>query len=148
MNIAELKPSELLRLSLSDLELCEQDPDYDIEMGSWHDPNRCPDYRATTCEVCLAGSVMAQTLNFSIDLEGSPEDFIGETADSLFALNLLRMGRVREAFWYFEGCPTLPHEIVKFTAVPDREVRSYHEDSTKFKSQMNELANELEAAGY
>ena len=50
------KPSELIRLALSDLEECEQDPKYAVDMGSWHRPV------GAQCLVCLAGSVMAKTM--------------------------------------------------------------------------------------
>lgn len=51
------KRSSLIRLAVADLEKCERDPRYVIDMGSWIISVE------TTCSVCLAGSIMAQTLN-------------------------------------------------------------------------------------
>ena len=35
MNLNNMKPSELIRLAVSDLEKCEASP-YTIDMGDWH----------------------------------------------------------------------------------------------------------------
>ena len=49
------KPSELLKVALTDLELVEGDSKYRVDMRNWHTPQY-----DKTCEVCLAGSVMAK----------------------------------------------------------------------------------------
>jgi len=51
------KRSSLIRLAVADLEKCERNPRYVINMDSWIISGE------TTCSVCLAGSIMAQTLN-------------------------------------------------------------------------------------
>jgi len=51
------KRSELIRLAVADLEKCEHDSRFIIDMSCWIISTR------DTCAVCLAGSVMAQTLN-------------------------------------------------------------------------------------
>ena len=50
------KPSELIRLALSDLEKCEGDSRYEVDMNEWHVPTQ----KGHVCYVCLAGSVMAK----------------------------------------------------------------------------------------
>lgn len=46
---------KLLRVAVNDLILCEQNPQYVIDMDHWVLPG------GGTCAVCLAGSVMVQT---------------------------------------------------------------------------------------
>lgn len=62
-------PSELLTVALQDFKAVLADPDYSIDMGTWYYP-----VRATECKVCLAGAVMAKTLDVSSRLETLPDD--------------------------------------------------------------------------
>jgi hypothetical protein len=89
-------PSDLLQLALDDLIKCENDPNYTIRMAEWYDS------RDETCVVCLAGSVLAKTLNFNrpnYHMSG-PEHLEEELPDSLIrklrALNFLRAGSIQE----------------------------------------------------
>lgn len=50
-------PSELIELALRDLELTEADDRYRVNMDRWHELDG-----EDVCHVCLAGAVMAQTL--------------------------------------------------------------------------------------
>lgn len=69
------KLSELLRLAVKDAKLCEEDSNYELNMSFWHQLVK------DKCIVCLAGSVMAQTL------ELLPEEVIGCIEDSGFCLD-------------------------------------------------------------
>lgn len=79
------KPSELLKLALSDMELVEQDPRYKIDMGFWHMPIK------NKCVVCLAGSVMAKTLKIPPKKEKEPYDML-EIREKLLMIDRLRKG--------------------------------------------------------
>jgi hypothetical protein len=52
------KPSDLLQLALDDLELCEKDRNYTIDMSEWHTPSQD---ESEKCAVCIAGAVIAKT---------------------------------------------------------------------------------------
>ena len=100
------RPSELIKLALSDLEKCEVDGEfYRVDMGRWH----VFDETDNVCYVCLAGSVMAQTLGIShrktckpFNIEGA-EDYVAP----LTALEYLRSGHVEE------GVNTLGYDLPK-----------------------------------
>ena len=60
-NILPSKPWNLIRLAIKDLEKCEIDPNYKIDMDVWHlPPNEHISSDDGKCWVCLAGSVMAK----------------------------------------------------------------------------------------
>ena len=96
------KPSELIRLALADLEWCEDNEDYRINMDTWHrfegmetpmgeDNEHC-------CEVCMAGAIMAHTLELPRTTDARPGDFINEnTQRKLVAIDNLRSGSVKTA---------------------------------------------------
>lgn len=61
MNLPD-KPSELLILAMTDLEACENDPNYRINMDHWcnyEDTNN-----GRVCEVCLAGAFLAKSTKY------------------------------------------------------------------------------------
>ena len=82
-----MKPSELIRLALKDLEACEKDPDYEINMNVWHKPV------GDQCMVCLAGAVMAQT--FEMPKNRNSGIYQHEHATIFYGLDELRQGKVR-----------------------------------------------------
>ncbi|MEM6367804.1 MAG: hypothetical protein AAF851_05810 [Myxococcota bacterium] len=51
--------SRLLRLAVKDAKLCEADPNYIMRMNKWHTWHD----HLKRCAVCLAGSVMAKSLD-------------------------------------------------------------------------------------
>lgn len=123
------KPSELIRLALADLEECEKDPRYAIGMVRWHAPE---DGR---CVVCLAGAVMAKSLDAPIDQFVVPED----DQKALYALDEFRVGNILQALLYM-GYPSSPIENYRF-------INRYGTDRDVFKSDMRTLAEDLEKAG-
>lgn len=91
MTLLPDKPSELIRVALKDLEACEQDDRYVIDMSAWHSP------QGRLCHVCLAGAVMAQSLGVSPHYEKVPSEFQRQDPDTetkLLALNRFREGLV------------------------------------------------------
>ena len=128
------KPSELIRIALKDLEACELDPKYQINMNSWH---------ATIdgkCAVCLAGAVMARTLGISPTRDVAPEDLESDLKHRLCALDCLRTGRVQFALHALGIAqpPKLPETV---TTV------DYHQDPNDFKNDMFDLATLFEWHG-
>lgn len=89
------KLSDRILLALHDLELCEADPNYEIEMGNWHVPWK------GICEVCLSGSVMAKTLRTPIIDTKYPKNFPDKLRDQLEDIELVRTGTGPVDDWYF-----------------------------------------------
>lgn len=91
------KLSDLLELALNDLASVEADPLYLVEMNMWHQPliRVTPDDPA--CGVCLAGSVLARTLEVPIDVISDGREQSDYDNRRLDALDYLRVGNVPEA---------------------------------------------------
>lgn len=85
-------PSKLIRLAISDLKKCYVAANlYEIQMGVWYLPKTIT--YSEKCQVCLAGSVMAQTLGHDPDVEiwtirSIPRQLVG----IMLALDALRTG--------------------------------------------------------
>lgn len=88
VDITKLKPSELIRVALEDLEKCEADPRYRVDMSLWHEPH-CGE-----CYVCLAGAVMAQELGVGTTRRACPTSFDEDVRERLNALDGFRRGAV------------------------------------------------------
>jgi hypothetical protein len=131
------KPSELIRVALTDLAKCEAMPEkYQVHMRDWHTPLSSPN----VCSVCLAGAVMAQTLGADIGVELDPDDFAD--VNKLCALDDLRIGDVVQALWLL-GLVSGSH----FYHDLNRKITDYEASPTMFREEMNKLADELEKAG-
>lgn len=131
------KPSALIRLALADLAMCVEDPAYRIVMGSyWHMPG-------SECFVCLAGSVMAQTLHTLPHEYDNPEKYDGHTKSRLYALNYFRLGYwqkgLEEMDAYEPGI--LPADADMLHVVP------YCDDSYRFEAGMERMAAHFESVG-
>jgi len=128
------KPSELIRLALSDLRKCEAAPDIKVNMNYWLVPI------PGGCAVCLAGAVMRQSLGMipQKGLTPSSCDLDVQDADALRALNEFRCGRVAL------GCRGLG---VDSQLMLDRSVPEYEEDREAFHAAMQQLASDFEAEG-
>ena len=85
---------KLLNIALKDIALCDNDDYYNVNMGFWHDAsNTIP-----SCNVCLAGSIMAQTLKTNKYESVVPESFNADTEKKLYALNDIRTLHLRMAY--------------------------------------------------
>lgn len=100
------KRSELLKLALADLEKCELNPRFRIDMYYWliSGPYHCV--------VCLAGSVMAQTLNMDDGSTRISDLYDPQIGSCVARRKLLFLDQVRE------------------------ELVSYSRDPEKFKEQL------------
>lgn len=118
------KKSELIRLAIADLEKCEQDPNYTIDMTRWHEPR----YDGV-CQVCLAGSVMAKTLNANIR----------------FYLDWVRYGSTTSyKLLFLDDIRTYSRIPVEWISYDDR--ISYFLNPTKFKHNMLVIADRFESS--
>ena len=126
------KPSELIRLALQDLELCEESPLYEVDMNVYHEPED------SVCAVCWAGSVIAQTLKGDIFETLGPRDF-PEDEEKLYTLDLLRQGAVGSALDMLE----VPWKGRGFISSV-----TYEESPNGFKRDMAYIAEELAHEGH
>ena len=124
-------PADLIRLALSDLRKVEKDPRYEVSMDSWHEP------RGGTCHACLAGSVMAMSLNADIGEPLSPPSFL--VSRKLSALDEFRTGSIEGGLdeLGFKSPDTLPNWHY---------VCDYEDDPEAFHADMHKLADDLAAA--
>lgn len=139
MNRLPDKPSELLLLALTDLEMCENDPRYEIYMGNWHAPNG-------RCRVCAAGAVMAKSLGAPPRDIWGPEDFDEDTERKLRAIDFFRTGAVWDALNWMGITPP--------KALPDMSNNecgwaswASYDDRTNWKIYMQSLIGILQAEG-
>lgn len=130
------KPSELLALAMKDLAKVERSKKYIVKMGVWHAP--LWDENKSVCAVCLAGSVMAKTLNVPITTYTDPA---GKEERALEALDYFRCGEVQAGIsTMYENSHTNYRHLNRF-------VQSYHEDRVQFRADMRKLISDLRAAG-
>jgi hypothetical protein len=87
------KLSELIDVTVADVELCMRDPRYRWVPCSWHEP--VDNY----CGVCLAGAVMAKSLDAPPDDMMFPNDYTGRDHVKLLALEGLRNGDISAALY-------------------------------------------------
>lgn len=128
-------PSALIRLALDDLRKCETSAKYWINMGEWHGPN---DGDHEVCDVCLAGAVMAQSLDADSRAYTTPGEF-GNNSKKLTALDSFRAGSVHE------GLQIMGREQ---SPLPDFLIPEYFEDDSEpFHEAMEMLADKLERVG-
>ena len=142
------RPSELLRLAVNDLEKAERSPKYEIEMGHWHFP-----LDDDLCTVCMAGAVMAFTLDVPHDEEYAvlSRSFDADTRGKLHALDDFRRGYVGDALRILgmhdelttEELFSLTHWVNSHNNFSD-----YTNYPTEFKMYQRELANRLEQLGH
>lgn len=129
--------SDLIELALNDLEKCEADPRYQINMGTWHKPIKGSE---AVCAVCFAGAVMAQTNMVDINENHNGSALSDADEDRIDALNEFRCGYIRE------GLDRMGLTIND--GVPDDfDAADYRVYPAKFKAEMKALASDLRQAG-
>lgn len=143
------KLHELIYIALHDLEMVEKDPKYSVDMGQWHFYSDQKD----VCYVCLAGSVMANTLelarvdtlgpNSIMFLEESDDEILEHNEMCMYALDELRGGEVGNALQALKGFSNNDN----FVDHPlNRKMPPYEGDRDGFFEAMRELEQDLEAA--
>ena len=149
MNISNMLPSELIRVAVYDLTLCEKDSKYSINMATWHHPRRS---MGGECQVCLVGAVMAKSLNMNRTHRGNPCDYPLEISLKLRAVDFFRQGEVARGMHYYVkslGDNIIPHVMFENTDMfEDTDITPYSMDQSEFKQDMYDLADALEKEGY
>jgi hypothetical protein len=144
-------PSELIRLAIKDLELCEQDSNYTIDMSDWYAD------RGEYCSVCLAGAVMVQELDVvpltraNGTKQMSPAYVPNaKDRDKLYALNILREGLLGDFCLYFDRDVRVWKDVWSALECGDylNNMVKYAYDSVAFKKQMLHIADVFEEFGH
>ena len=97
------KLGKLLEIALKDFDTISKDPRYKIRMDVWHFR------RNSICEVCLAGTVMANTYKVNIKEHVAPIDL--PCYEQLLALDCLRFGDVNLALCRVRYTNILPKTV-------------------------------------
>jgi len=150
MNATKLpeKLSECLFLALDDLEKCEDDPKYVIDMSEWHTADD------VQCLVCFAGSVMAKTCDADWCESLAPSNFGTHNAARFNALNMIRSGDIFGALYYLGIYrPAMSDEAILWACENAsnwggvRQWPSYRINPAGFKAKMRQTATELKELG-
>ena len=129
------KPSDLILLALNDLVLVEENPAYQVFMGSWHDPHE------TGCQVCLAGAIMSMTLKAHVHKYMDPQEYDKDTRQKLEALDNFRMGLVEYGLMDMGIHKEVGDGF-------DIKIPNYVSNQVGFKQGMRKLAMALSDHGY
>lgn len=146
-------PSDLIELSLVDLEKAEKHPDYRVNMATWHRSifeDEGTDFvsRGKVCEVCQAGAVMAFSLNVPTWSSMRPDHFDNDTDGKLEAINFFRQGMIKDGliamFMYDDPRAKRMRKALGnkdfHQWMPEGErVVEYHDNRRAFKAQMCKL---------
>ena len=145
------KPSAGIRVAIHDLELCEKNPKYVINMNVWHERLYNDRAKKELCEVCLGGSILARKVDDDYFSHSSADTPLGE---KIHAMEYFRRGRIRtgvieylETDNYYELGFAMVKEIGKIAMPYMGNWVSYEGDSNKFKKNLLEIADKLEVIG-
>jgi len=129
---------DLIRLAIKDLETCEANPEYEIDMKDWHHY----DEGTNKCYVCLAGSVMAQSLNTWSKVTVTRRHFQAEIDDKL---NMLDVCRDLTPHISVSGYDQRSYLYTNYVDMMESgevfEVANYKENPRQFKRDMLQLAD-------
>lgn len=143
------KLSECILVALRDLEKCEKNPKYKINMRIWHSPEkRTEDGDYIPCNVCFAGAVMANTLKVKRSSSLNPSRFSKDVQYKLDALDEARVGHIENALKPFSNSwNSKKIEEYFHTHGYGFDVAIYYKNPKKFKDDMRELATNLKEFG-
>lgn len=154
------KPSELIKVAIRDLKRCERLKKYKIDMNTWYATNG-------ECSVCLAGSVMAQSLSKvtenliqftkkEFDDYGDtvkqiePENFPKSIQNKLIAIDRFRAGGIEEGLELLNiGNMEIKLSDINeyYNLINYYNIHTYNDDAEYFKEDMLNLANRLAKIG-
>lgn len=132
-------PSKLIRLALADLRACEADSWYAVDMYMWHYPSKSKKH-PKICSVCLAGAVMAKSLDADIGEALEPEQCEGNEYQ-LRALDYFRCASENNLM--ILACHLLVARPIEWGI----EIPLYSEDPKGFHQTLGALADAFEASG-
>lgn len=130
------KLSSLAKIAIGDLVKAERSSRYQIVMDTWHSP------AIGRCSVCLAGSVIAFSLDKQPDRRYLPEDT--DFPNQLYALDKLRKGHVADAL---ENMGRLTLNNLDDAYELSRTMPTYEDNPGKFKRAFRKLIKDMEAVG-
>jgi len=147
------KPSVLLRLAISDMERLDRDK-YVPSGDHWHVPmySEFEDAFGNTrfgmaCAICLAGAVMAGTLEVDINKHFEVSNWKeSNNVDQLNALNYLRMGLIADALQILGFDSHDKYDLPEDIKIEHYEFSNW-DDADKFLGEMDHLAGMLEREG-
>lgn len=137
--------SGVLEVALADLTKVRRSKKYTPNFYVWHDEVSNDKTGATTCHVCLAGSVMAKTFNSPIKGVLFPFS-LGElhgdrVEEALLALNYFRMGDLK-------GAIKALHQDISLVNMPTaRRYRNTPNDWTSFYKNTRGIIKWLKSVG-
>lgn len=147
------EPSDLIRVSIRDMIEVKKDPKYIIDMGVYHEPSSelgiDHEPLVRVCRVCLAGSVIAKTFNFSKYRVSGPVHFDYLTKRKLQALDQFRQGNIWSAFEFLNL--RMPNGLPSnyFDWEDDyNQTDTVHDDFDLFCNTMLDMADMLEVFGH
>jgi len=133
------KLSDLMQLALDDLAKVEQDPQYRVNMGDWH--NGTTVAYGNACVVCFAGAVMAKTLGVPSERFVTPARFDEDTRRKLYALDKAREGYVGMALARLGKRDDVCNVDMR------RYVVEYAHDPKAWRDDMNQIIKHLREKG-
>ena len=83
---------DLIDVALKDMKAVKADPKYCFDVSRWHKPSP-----HSVCYVCVAGAVMAKSLNCHTNENLCPHDFELQDSRKLFLLDRIRQGHAYNA---------------------------------------------------
>jgi hypothetical protein len=134
------KLSDLIALALRDLEACEQDPDYKIDMEFWHAP------KDGVCLVCLAGAVLSQSCGVEKDVKMYPSRVDSPIRRKLYVLDAVRCSNMAFAFYHMEQA-TGVSVYAWGTKYRSCYITPYEQDKDAFKRDLRNLVTGLRKDG-
>jgi len=164
------KLSALIRVGINDLIKAETARNVMINMYVFHNIGRAINimtkkFRDThgyadddsICCVCLAGTVMINTLGGSIDHYENTDKWGLEVQSKLYALDEIRRGHIQAAMSQLN----IPNDHKIYELFPIEEYKSwlchggfgvrvpeYHKEPEAFKARLLDIADRLESVGY
>jgi len=127
---APTKQWAMLQMALADFDVVSKDPHYHIAMNKWHEPRYKTDEHNDAvfdfCYVCLAGAVMARTLEVPKQAITYPRRFVSSWDRVLYRLDLLR-----------SGCYLNDHQFMEYT------ITRYDEDAAQWRIDMEHFMEYL-----
>ena len=151
------RPSAGVRLALHDLELCEQNPKYEINMYKWHHGK--DEVEGSTicevCEVCLGGSILARIEdNPNKEILSFRSDLSPTLSRRIRSMDCFRYGLIDSGVVEYIGLKkyrdlktSVKKRLDEINVIYDNEWTSYGTNAKKFKKNLLEAADKLEAIG-
>ena len=94
--------ADLMTMAVDDMEALIDDPVYNFGSDLWHEP------MGNFCQVCIAGSVMANRLGARASFSMDPTKYTDDTRKKLCAIDALRSGHISLAWSYLTNMGYIP----------------------------------------